>query len=468
MKLTARHALSIIAVGVALPGCDLGSSSGAGGNAGAGGSGGKPSVTQGTLTVSTSSRTKARPFVLGVNYWLWSPTWGDSVAGSEALVERLHPGLLRVGGHNNDNNTPDPFDHAELDQAVAYAKAVGAEPLLQVPLLADGAGKVPTAETAAAMVEYANVTRAYGVKYFSLGNEPDLYPDQEAGLSSYGPSDYCASVDSFVPAMLAVDPTISIVGPDLSWKYQGGDQDWLSRILGECGDRFDIVAVHRYPVAPDQAQYAQAVSDAGRFRSLIAELRGKIARSPRGERPLAITETNITYNGDPAMPMFDASPGTLVAGLWAADTLGVAITSDLWSLDFWSIREGWSLGLIDSANAPRPAYHTLGLFAEHFGDTLLQVTSAPIDVHAYASRNSADDATQVIVVNFSQSLAELAVSVSELSSPVGARFDLPPLSVSALELPDQGEASALVYSDSERAAGSGPVPLAPAAATAGD
>jgi hypothetical protein len=254
----------------------------------------------------------------------------------------------------------------------------------------------------------------------------------------------------------------------LSWKYQTGAQDWLSQILSECGDLFDVIAVHRYPVAPAQSQYAQAVADAAAFRALIAALRDKIAGSPRGERPLGITETNITYNGDPAMPMFDASPGTLLAGLWAADTLGVALSNNLWSLDFWSIREGWSLGLIDTASQPRPAYHALSLFAEHFGDSLVAVTSAPKDVHAYASRSSADDATLAIVVNFSKTLQRLEVSVSDLERPVSAHFDLPPLSVSALELPDTGEAKGLVYSDVERAAGSGPVALAPVAATSRD
>lgn len=42
--------------------------------------------------------------------------------------------------------------------AVAYARAIGAEPLIQVPLLADIDGSPPTAASAAAMVTYANVT----------------------------------------------------------------------------------------------------------------------------------------------------------------------------------------------------------------------------------------------------------------------------------------------------------------------
>jgi hypothetical protein len=40
----------------------------------------------------------------------------------------------------------------------AYARAIGAEPIIQVPLLGENHGQPPTASTAADMVTYANVT----------------------------------------------------------------------------------------------------------------------------------------------------------------------------------------------------------------------------------------------------------------------------------------------------------------------
>ena len=168
---------------------------------------------------------------------MWSPTYGDDVAGTETLVAALKPSFMRVGGYNNDANIPDPFDDGQLDTMVAYARAIGAEPILQVPVLGDTAGQQPTAATAAQMVTYANVTKGYGIKYFSVGNEPDIY-DQQASATApsrpgYTAADTCATITSFVAAMKAVDPTIKIVGPDLSWKYQAGNgaNDWLTPIL---------------------------------------------------------------------------------------------------------------------------------------------------------------------------------------------------------------------------------------------
>ena len=92
---------------------------------------------------------------------------------------------------------------------VAYARAVGAEPIVQVLLLADTACAPPTADTAAAMVQYG-ITQGYGIKYFSIGNEPDIYdtPGQRGWpqVMGYTPEDYCAAVTADVAAMKAVDP----------------------------------------------------------------------------------------------------------------------------------------------------------------------------------------------------------------------------------------------------------------------
>jgi hypothetical protein len=62
------------------------------------------------------------------------PAFGDDITGTEALVAALEPSVMRIGGYNNDANTPQPFDNRQFDKAVAYARAIGAEPPLQVHL----------------------------------------------------------------------------------------------------------------------------------------------------------------------------------------------------------------------------------------------------------------------------------------------------------------------------------------------
>jgi hypothetical protein len=409
----------------------------------------------GTVTISTVARTPLPTLGLGTSYWSWSPSYGAPIAGTEPMVLPLTPTVMRIGGYNNDTNSPDPFDDAQLDKAVAYARAIAAEPILQVPLLADVAGATPSPDTAAAMVSYANLTKGYGIKYFSIGNEPDLYPDATGatkGIAGYTPASFCASAQAYVAAMKAVDPTIKILGPELSWKYQSGSNDWLTPILQACGSLFDVVTVHRYPIDPAQTTVDRAAADASAMRGVIAHLRSIMDGAGLGDKPLAITECNITWNGDPATTPLAASPGTVPAGLWAADTFGVSLETGLWASIFWSTREGWTLGLLSpSSGAPTPAYRALALYAAHFGPTMVVVTGAPAGVHAYASRDATDTSTRIVVVNWNDAAIALTFQIDQ-GGVAPPTYTLPPLSMAAVEIPDGGAPAAWVYGKAQSAA----------------
>ncbi len=421
------------------------------------------------IAAAPDKRTLRPTTGLGTSYWSWVPIWGDMVAGTEDQILRLAPFVTRVGGTNNDENSPATFDDTQMDLAVTYAQAIKADLIVQVPVLAahnasadSGAADGPA--FAAAMVLYANVTKKYGVKYFSVGNEPDLYPDTKglAGIDGFTAADYCATATDYVAAMKAVDRTIKIVGPDLSWKYQTGANDWLTPILQTCGSMFDIVAIHRYPIDPTKTTIAAAAADAPALRGVIAHVRS-ILQATGIDKPVAITECNITWDGDPVNPVLPASPGTVPAGLWAADAFGVGLETGLWATVFWSTRESWTLGLFANVTGtpkPQPAYWALDLYAEHFGFTLLSVSSTPTGVHAYASRNQADDRTQIVVVNWNSVPAILTFRVDGLvTAPTPPTFVLPALAVGAIEIPDKGTASALVYGETQHQANLPPQPL---------
>jgi hypothetical protein len=464
---------TMVVLGVGGLGCGQKSGS----PAGAGGAGG--SVPSQPLVVSTATRTPITT-TRSVSYWDWMPSYGSSVAGTEALVAALRPAIIRVGGYNNDVNMADAFDDTAFDAAVAYARAIGAEPLIQAPLLADNTGRPPTPATAAAMVTYANLTKGYRIKYFSVGNEPDLYPDGGMpgnpalpAMPGLTPLAYCTLVRPFVAAMKAADPTIQIVGPDLSYKYQAGNGtfDWLTPILTSCGDLYDIVSIHRYPFEAKQATLAAAAGDVATFKSVIASVRGILSSTGQSAKPLALTETNVVY--DATGCVLAASPGTVGSALWMASTVGATIDLGLWTTAVWDISDtdDYSLGLIGlpPAHTPRPAYHAYRLFADHFGSTHVDVTKTPPGVTAYASRNQADDTTQIMAVNWNQAPAGLEVQVTGLpKTPASATFLLPPVSLAAIEVPDGRPAMAWTYGEAQRQTASGPAPLpAGAAASAG-
>jgi hypothetical protein len=477
--------LGLVAMTLAAAGCNDGGvkpptggggSGGQGAAGGLGGAGGAP-LTVTTVSVSTANPTP-RTGTWSVNYWTWAPTFGDALPGTETLVAALTPTFMRVGGYNNDANTPDTFDDAQLDAMVTYARAIGAEPILQVPhLAADKSGTPATAANAAAMVTYANVTKGYGIKYFSIGNEPDLYDSMglpsdssQPAIPGYTPTAYCASITDYVTAMKAVDPTIKIVGPDLAYKYQAGaglSLDWLTPILQTCGAEFDIIAIHRYPFEAAMATLPSAAADPVHFRQVMTSVQGILQTTGQGQKPLALTEMNVAY--DATNCVLGASPGTVGSALWMADIVGSSLELGLWTSAVWDISDpdDWSLGIIGlpPKHVPRPEYYAFALYAAHFGPTMLPVpTGLPAGVSAYASRNAANTGTALIVINWNESPVALKL---QLSSSVAPTYLFPAVSIGAVEIPDSGGASAWIYSEAERVAAVGPQPITEGTAPAG-
>lgn len=403
----------------------------------------------GAITISGKSFKATSPVFQGVNYWSWVVSYGNQVAGTEQLIGALKPHLMRLGGTNADNSSPEAFSNTVIETAVTYARAIGAEPLVQVPVLKDAGGNVPTAQTAAAIVQYLNVTKSLGVKYFSIGNEPDIYADN-GHLASYSADLNCQTFAAFADAMKQVDPTIKIVGPDFSWKYQiGTANDWMTSFLTNCKSKVDILAVHRYPINPASTTQASAQADAAAFRSTLKTLRSAMDAQGMTSTPLGITEYNITWDGDPAKSTLPASPGTLLAALWTADVNGVALEEQLWSLDYWSISEGWTLGMLNG-KTPRPAYYALKLFADHFGPTVIATSGAPVGMSVYAARNANDDGTNAIVVNWNANNYDLTVTFQDLKSSVpNVHFSVPALALSAFEVTDAGQVQGWAYTQAD-------------------
>jgi hypothetical protein len=433
---------------------------------------GKASVGAARIVISATKR-RPRPANWSVQYWSWLSGDQTPVEGTQALIRAVRPALMRIGGYNSDANRPEPFTNEELDKAIAYARAIDAQPLLQVPLIGNVNGHRPTSMEAAEIVKYVNVSHDYAVKYFAIGNEPDLYATQgsladpsQPAFPDYTPEDYCATVVQFSNAMKAVDPTIKIVGPQLSYKYQASD-DWLSPILRTCGEHFDIVSIQRFPFTAAQASVANAARDASAFRRLIRAVRDLMAAAGYGDKPLAITGMNLAYDSARAgSEPGDAAPGTVGAALWLADITGAALELDLWTTVLWSISDAdtWSLGLIGPPpmHAPRPAYYAYQLYADHMGPTLLEVSDLPSGVSAYASRNQSDDGTQVITMNWNSSSVAIGVEVTGLSKPPAVPiFELSSLSMTSIEIPDSGSVMAWSYGREQQTAGMGPQILLP-------
>ncbi|HTD50711.1 MAG TPA: hypothetical protein VK771_08930, partial [Acidimicrobiia bacterium] len=122
------------------------------------------------------------------------------------------------------------------DQWITAIKGIGAQPVVVV--------RTTSSVDAVNMVKHFNVNPATGqpdtslrnyVRYWIIGNEPNINGYSSQAYSQYFNADY--------DAMKAVDPNIKIGGPTIAWY----DQSWIQQFLQGSGSRVDFVDFHGYP-----------------------------------------------------------------------------------------------------------------------------------------------------------------------------------------------------------------------------
>lgn len=407
-------------------------------------------ITGPVVTITRDAGTPIGTYAFGQNYWDWADWGGDGVTGltgTEPLVTALHLGVLRAGGDNNDQNSP-PFDESQIDKFVAYCKTVGAEPILQVPIIAAADGGAASAQTAADMVTYANVTKGYGIKYWEIGNEPDLYTSTQGAGVPLTAAAYCSAFQTYAAAMRAAATAdggapIQFVGPDLSWKYVSGN-DWLTPFLDGCKDDVDIVSIHRYPFSGAQVTIAGALADSAKLRSTLASVAAIVKGHARPGTPLAVTESNVSYDYDPTKytaTSLLAAPNSYYDAIWVADAMGVALENNLWTMAFWNIGEvdmtTSVLGFM-FADVPVPAYYGEELIAANFrGDTVVP-TGVPSGFSVYASYDAAGATTAVAVINKGSAASSFTVAIDGTQR---GGFSFPATSITLLQIPDDPAAA---------------------------
>src|SRR5215468_2971783 len=170
-----------------------------------------------TVTVNARAGLATVPATaLGINDAVW-----DSQLGTNETSDLLKAAGVRVmrypGGSYGDiyhwqtNTAPGGFvaPNTDFDTFMAGARRAGAQPMI---IANYGTG---TPAEAADWVRYANITKGYHARYWTIGNEnygngyygANWEADNHADKSA---SAYAAGVVAFADAMKAVDPTVKI------------------------------------------------------------------------------------------------------------------------------------------------------------------------------------------------------------------------------------------------------------------
>ncbi|MBC6700198.1 RICIN domain-containing protein [Hymenobacter puniceus] len=104
------------------------------------------------------------PQFFGINYWLANPSSGLTNDLAKADLK-----FMRIGG-NAFNTEPYYKNASSYVAAINYARGLGAEPIVQIPI------KLSKDQLSAFVADL----RAYNIVYWSIGNEPDPADDKPA------------------------------------------------------------------------------------------------------------------------------------------------------------------------------------------------------------------------------------------------------------------------------------------------
>jgi hypothetical protein len=387
------------------------------------------------LVLPASFAQSISPYLAGQNAWL-PKGYGGVVYNGQLdqlwpLVKKSQVQMVRIGGNGVEFNMPSGPEYVSLIDSI---RRIGAEPMVQV---AQGRGKY-TAQQAAGIVNYVNNTMGRHIKYWIIGNEPNL-----AGTHTTVP---VAGVETYIKtwssAMKAVDPSILIVGPETSFY----DTSYLNPLIGGANDitgqdangRYyvDIVSFHSYPFSGTQTRaqvLAAAQTLAGNVDRLLALMSAaNTLHSRTGANALqwAVTEFNIDYKNPTANTVEGLGVHSFLNGQYWAEVFGIGMLKQGLTMMPWSIHEGngargdGDLGYLDGATLatikPRAAYYHEQLVAANLRGTFLAATDNQTDVTVLSSRRP-DNTTAVMLLNKSAATDyDFTVQLSSAAVPGSA------------------------------------------------
>lgn len=394
--------------------------------------------------------------LFGLNSAVWDSQFNS--ATTRSLLSANGTRLLRFpGGSLSDeyhwrtnttlNNT---FQWATNFEAFAsVALALNAQAVVTANY---GTG---TPQEAADWVQYANLTKSYGFKYWEIGNECYGSWETDSRGRHHDPYTYALAARDYITAMKAVDPSIKVgvvvvtgenafanytdhpaINPRTGQSHNGWTPVLLAT-LKSLGVTPDFVVYHRYEQNPGGEDDAGVLQSAKSWANDAADLRQQLndyLGAQAAQVELVCTENNSV----------SSRPGkqttSLVNGLLYADSFGQILQTEFVTWMWWDLRNGqesannnssllygWrgygDYGLVAPATSePYPTYYAsklMSLFTAG-GDEVVQATSNYNLLAAYAVRR-ADGALALLLINKSKTDALAAgISLAGFAPPPAA------------------------------------------------
>ncbi len=380
---------------------------------------------------------------IGLANWTFQKSWGKpyvgDVQGLPQLVKAIDPGLIRYAGglwanYVGFDNTS-AAQHApqtgwvkngqtyyysygmdELKSVDAFAKSVNADVMIQVNI----SNNDP--QMWADLATFVKNTGLTSIKYYEFGNELDLETANN-GADALTPAVYGTRLAAYQKALLAVDPSLNIVGgvsaaatDIVRANYSSGGNSpsqYMTQALSAArgaGKDLNTASFHWYEGGGTTTitdilnwTFSESTNSTEWWREAYArDWSGSVgpwlkatALSSYPTTQLGVSELGvnssdgITYNGN------------FTAALWYSDVLGrLAYTSVNWITQwdsYASTPEYFSLMYPDNDQTTtptlniRPSYYAYVMYSKYFGDKMVNAkTYDPTKLSIWASTDSRD------------------------------------------------------------------------------
>jgi hypothetical protein len=337
-----------------------------------------------------SSKDHVSPFFIGLTLPIGSPDkFNSTLPAIQDWVKALNPGLIRLQAPPSTLNPEESA--AMLDQFIAYARQLGAEPMVTVPL------NSPNFKMAADWVRYCNVEKKYKVLYWAIGNEPDSGNNLEPG--KYNVYDYINDYRDLYNAMKRVDPSLFIFGPELASKYTEAEDDWVTPFLQYNGDIVNEVSIHRYAISNAVSLSSQVLlADLRHEAAVLESVRDKISENSDFNIPLVVTGGKACSEGVTAKTKEEAMRLDFWCALWEADEKGIDLNEGL-PMDLSSLSWPETLNGSPVSFQPNPSYWALKFWSLMIRGKIITAVVQNSDISVYATQDFQSKDVTLMIIN---------------------------------------------------------------------
>ncbi len=419
------------------------------------------------------------------------PATGDLTGLMTPLKDWLKPiglNVLKLVGTDQLNSSKEA-QYAALDYFVQYARELGAEPMIELPIHPDDSS------VAADWVRHCNVDKQEHVVYWTIGDEPDLYADKRAGteFAEYNVYHYINDFRLIYNAVKEVDPSVLIMGPELAWRYTSSEDDWLTPFIQFDGDIVNMVSVHHYgSLKASQCNPGSVLDNVRHMQTLTRGLKSRIAINADVYIPLVITGGNVCIestdntltakvtmtptpvvtvvaakNATPTAtpkPAEDSGPNSFWAAVWVAEQAGT-LMKDHMPMAFYSYLGGnGALDFFNSTGA-KPDYWALRLMSSYMKGKVIWAQVQNGNASVYATQDTKTKDVTLLIMNKGSNYYHpkilLNAKESEISVDAGLNqtfdYEIPYYSIAVLRIKaDKSHDEAVLYTKKMAQAGKPP------------